>query len=154
MLNKNQKLKKIISTENILPKYHFKKVKVKKGLAGMGLYADEFIKKGSKIIQYVGDILTDKECENMKDDGERERYIFWIKKDHNIDGYPKWNIARYANHSCDGNSESQMHAKEIYLFATKNIQAGEEITFDYGEEYVKEFLFNKCMCGAKKHLYH
>lgn len=139
-----------ISEKKKLPAHHFKKVKVKNGLAGQGLFAGEDIKKGELIIEYVGKILTDEEVK--KDSGNR--YIFSVGKNYNVDGSPKWNLARYCNHSCDGNAESEIKKKRIFMRAIKNIKEGEEITYDYGEEYVKEFLLDKCQCGAEKHLYH
>lgn len=132
-----------------LPDHHFKKVKVKKGLNGLGLFADEDIKKGELIIEYIGNILTDKETDKIPD----SRYIFSVSKNHNIDGTPRWNLARYCNHSCDGNAESDVKKKRVFVKAIKNIKTGEEITYDYGEEYFTEFLKGHCLCGAKKHLY-
>lgn len=132
-----------------LPEHQYKKLKVKKGLAELGLFADEQIKKGDLIIEYVGDVLTDKEIENFPEN----KYVFSVEKNFNIDGSSKKNIARYANHSCDPNAESEIKNKRVFLRAIKNISKGEEITFDYGEEYFKEFLLNKCNCGVEKHLY-
>lgn len=146
----SKNLKKFLNIKNKLPERQYKKLKVKKGLAELGLFADEKIKKGELLIEYVGKILTDKEIENLADN----KYIFSVKKDFNLDGSPKWNIARYANHSCEPNAESEIKNKKVFLRAIKNISKGEEITFDYGEEYVKEFLLDKCKCGTEKHLYH
>lgn len=143
-------LSNFLNLKKKLPKYQYKKVKVKKGLAELGLFADEKIQKGELIIEYIGNILTDKEIKEFPDN----KYIFSVAKDLNLDGYSKKNIARYANHSCNPNSESEIKNKRVFLRAIKNISKGEEITFDYGEEYVKEFLLNKCRCGAEKHLYH
>ncbi|MEA4910762.1 hypothetical protein SDC9_07743 [bioreactor metagenome] len=153
--NKNiQNFSKILNSffnlEKKLPAHHYKKVKVKKGLAELGLFADEDIKKSQLIIEYIGKTLSDKEIKKDPDN----KYIFSVEKDFNIDGSSKKNIARYANHSCDPNAESEIKNKRVFLRAIKNISKGEEITFDYGEEYVKEFLLNKCKCGSEKHLYH
>lgn len=132
-----------------LPDHHFKKVKVKKGINGLGLFAGEDIKKGEMIIEYIGNILTDAETDKIPD----SRYIFSVSKNHNIDGTPRWNIARYCNHSCDGNAESDVKKKRVFVRAIKNIKEGEEICYDYGEEYFVEFLKGHCMCGVEKHLY-
>lgn len=160
MKKKNKILKKIskfsktlaefLNLEKKLPEHHYKKLKVKKGLAELGLFAEEKIKKGELIIEYIGNVLTDKEVKNFPNN----KYIFSVEKNFNLDGSPKSNIARYANHSCNPNAESELKKKRVFLRAIKNISKGEEITFDYGEEYVKEFLLNKCQCGAEKHLYH
>lgn len=152
-LSKNVKAKlpskKGAVEKHFLPDHHFKNVKVKKGLNGLGLFAGENIKKGELIIEYIGNILTDKETDKIPD----SRYIFSISKNHNIDGTPRWNLARYCNHSCDGNAESEVKKKRVFMRAIKDIKEGEEIVYDYGQEYFQEFLLGKCMCGAEKHLY-
>ncbi len=121
--------------------------KVKKSTAGLGLFATENIKKGETIIQYLGVILNDEEaCKKIN-----SMYLFEVKKNVNIDGSPRWNTARYANYSCDPNAESENRKNNIYIVATKNIKEGEEITFDYGEEFVNEHIKPKgCRCGTKK----
>ena len=141
--------KKNAAEKHHLPDHHFKKVKVKKGINGLGLFAGEDIKKGELIIEYIGNILTDKETDKIPD----SRYIFSVSKNHNIDGTPRWNIARYCNHSCNPNAESDVKKKRVFVKAIKNIKEGEEICYDYGEEYFVEFLKGHCMCGAAKHLY-
>ena len=143
-------LKFFLNPKEKLPKHHYKKVKVRKGLAELGLFAHEDIKKGELIIEYIGSVISDKETK----ENPENKYIFSIEKDLNLDGSTKKNIARYANHSCHPNAESEIKNKRVFLRAIKNISKGDEITFDYGEEYVKEFLLNKCKCGAEKHLYH
>lgn len=133
-----------------LPDHHFKKVKVKRGLAGLGLFAGEDIKKGEMIIEYIGNILTKEEADKVT----TCQYLFEITRNHTIDGSPRWNIARYANHSCDGNAESDVKKKRVFVKAIKNIKEGEEIVYDYGEEFVKEYIAPYgCNCTSKKHLY-
>lgn len=148
-LTKNISKKKSATEKHFLADHHFKKVKVKRGLNGLGLFADEDIKKGEMIIEYIGNILTDKETDKIPD----SRYIFSVSKNYNIDGTPRWNLARYCNHSCDGNAESDVKKKRVFIKAIKNIKKGDEIVYDYGEEYFVEFLKGRCLCGAEKHLY-
>ena len=133
-----------------LPNHHFKVVKVKRGLAGLGLFAGEVIKKDELIIEYIGEILNKEEAEK-KTSGQ---YLFEVSRNKTIDGSVRWNIARYANHSCAGNAESEIKKGRVFVKATKNIKEGEEIVYDYGEEFVKEFIAPYgCRCIAKKHLY-
>ena len=120
---------------------------VKRSSAGLGLYATEKIKKGETIIEYVGNIIDDEQASKKS----KCMYIFEVKKNVNIDGSPRWNIARYANYSCDPNAESENNRGRIYIVATKNISVGGEITFDYGEEHVNEHIKpHGCLCGTKK----
>ena len=114
---------------------------VKRGVSGFGLFATDDIKKEEVIIEYIGNIIDDKEAERRG----HTMYIFEVKKNVNIDGSPRFNIARYANYSCDPNAESENRKNRIYIVALKDIKKGEEITFDYGEEFVKEFIIpNGC----------
>lgn len=133
-----------------LPDHHFKMVKVKRGLAGLGLFAGEDIKKGELIIEYIGNILPKEEADKKT----TSQYLFEVSRNKTIDGTPRWNIARYANHSCDGNAESDITKGRVFVKAIKNIKEGEEIVYDYGEEFVKEHIAPYgCNCTAKKHSY-
>lgn len=120
---------------------------VKKGLSGLGLFAEVDIKKDKKIIEYVGPILTDKECEK-----KGGKYLMRIDPDVNIYGSSRENIARYANHKCKPNAEALSVGKRVYVFAKKNIKAGEEIGYDYGKEYYDAYIKPYgCKCGSDKH---
>lgn len=133
-----------------LPAHHFKLVKVKRGISGLGLFALEDIKKGEMIIEYVGNVLNDEQVLNVKSN----QYLFEVGRNRTIDGSVRSNIARYCNHSCDGNAESEIKKGRVFILATKNIKEGDEIVYDYGEEFVKEFIAPKgCRCSAKKHKY-
>ncbi len=136
--------------ERELPDHHFKKVKVKRGLDGLGLFAGETIKKGELVIEYIGNILNKEEADAIKGG----MYLFEVTRNKTIDGSVRWNIARYCNHSCDGNAESEIKKGRVFIKATKTIKEGEEIVYDYGEEFVKEFIAEKgCRCTSKKHSY-
>ena len=82
------------------------------------------------------------------------QYLFEITRNKTIDGPPRWNTARYANHSCTPNAESDVKKGRVFVIAIKNIKNGEEIVYDYGEEFVKEHIGpHGCRCVAKRHLY-
>lgn len=138
------------SHADTLPDHHFKKVKVKRGLAGLGLFAAEPIKKGELIIEYIGEILTKAEADKIT----TNQYLFEVSNKKTINGAVRWNIARYANHSCDGNAESDVRKGRVFMKAIKQIKEGEEIVYDYGEEFVNEYIAKYgCNCSATKHLY-
>lgn len=123
---------------------------IKKSAAGMGqgLFATAPFKKGEFVIEYTGKKISTKEADELT-----TRYLFEIDKDWTIDGSPRSNIARYINHSCDPNCESDTVDGKIIITAIKDIQPGEELSFDYGEEYYNEFIKPKgCRCGAAKHM--
>ncbi len=126
-----------------------KKVMVKRGVSGLGLFAGEDIKKGDFVIKYTGKLISTKEADKLN-----TRYLFQIDDDYTIDGSGRDNIARYINHFCKPNLEAQIEAGEIVFHALKDIKAGDELGFDYGREYFEEFIKPKgCACGSEKHLY-
>lgn len=135
-----------------LPDHHFKLVKVKRGLAGLGLFAGEDIKKGEHIIEYIGNILTKEEADKIT----TNQYLFEVNRSKTIDGSVRWNIARYCNHACEeaANAESDIKKGRVFIKAIKNIKQGEEIVYDYGEEFVNEYIAPYgCRCVAAEHSY-
>lgn len=111
------------------------KVQVRRSKTGLGLFAMEPIPKGKKIIEYVGNVLT-----NEPDDATNGLYIFNINKKVDIDGAPRWNTARYMNHSCRPNAESDTYKDHVWIKSRKKIMLGDEITYDYGKEYWNEYI--------------
>ena len=123
-----------------------KQLKVKKSSAGLGLFTLEDIKKGSYILDYTGELITQEEA-----DRRGGRYLFEINSKWTIDGKGRENKARYINHSCDPNCETDIVGRRVKISAIKNIKAGEELTYDYGEEYFDEFLKPMgCRCAYCK----
>lgn len=109
------------------------KLKVKKSLAGLGLFADEDIPSGKRIIEYVGKV-----CPSTNE--KENKYIFNVSSKIDIDGSPRYNTARYINHSCDPNAESQVKKGHVWICSVKDIKKGEEINYDYGEDYFEKIL--------------
>jgi uncharacterized protein len=74
--------------------------------------------------------------------------MFEINSRWTVDGSVRSNIGRYANHSCRPNAESALRRGKVILRAIKAIEPGEEITYDYGEEYFELFIKpNGCRCA-------
>lgn len=118
------------------------KLKVKKGISGKGLFAEEDIPKGVCLIEYIGKNVPEKEQYTI-----RSKYLFAVGKSGMINGNIPENTAKYINHSCKPNSEIEEHKGRIFIFSIKKIKAGEEINYDYGEEYFDEYFKNgKCRC--------
>ena len=111
-----------------------------------GLYAAKDIKDRTKIIEYKGKILTKKQVEeNPKFDNERAIYLFNINKKYDLDGDFKYNTARLINHSCDPNCEVYGTGLKVWVYAIRDIKKGEELSYDYGFGYdrdYKDFLVN------------
>ncbi len=109
---------------------------------GLGLFAMRTIKKGEFIVEYQGELISAVEAETRS-----TRYLFEIDDDYTIDGSTRDNIARYMNHLCEPNVEAEIEAGEIRFYALRDIQAGEELGYDYGKEYVDAFIKpHGCKC--------
>jgi len=112
---------------------------------GIGGFARFDILAGTRIIEYVGEIISKQEslarCERNNE------YIFAIDDAHDLDGNVDWNPARFLNHSCEPNCEAQFVDGHIWFVAIRNIRAGEEITFNYNYD-LEDYREHPCRCGA------
>ncbi|XP_057969982.1 histone-lysine N-methyltransferase ASHH3 isoform X1 [Malania oleifera] len=139
--------------------FHHRPVKkmklVKTEKCGSGIVADENIKKGEFVIEYVGEVIDDITCEErlwkMKHRGETNFYLCEINRDMVIDATYKGNKSRYINHSCCPNTEMQKWRIDgetrIGIFATRDISRGEHLTYDY--QFVQFGADQDCHCGAE-----
>jgi uncharacterized protein len=116
-----------------------KPYRIGRSKTGLGLFATQKIRKGDKIIRYVGPMLDSK---NKKHDDIDNKYLFEINNRWTIDGSTRKNIARYINHACRPNAESDVNSRKrkVVIRAIKTIEPGEEINYDYGTDYFKIFL--------------
>ena len=115
-----------------------------------GLSAATNIKKGQKIIQYKGKKVSIHKVEtDPKYDNEKEIYLFNLNKKYDLDGDFKFNTARLINHSCNPNCEVLEDNKKLWIFAMRDIKKNEELTYDYGFSFDKDYKQYVCKCGAK-----
>ncbi len=112
--------------------------RVGRSRTGLGLFATEPIAKGSIIAYYRGQKITAEESERREARGNR--YLYEINSKWVVDGSNRRNLARYANHSCRPNCESDTRGHTIFIRAIRNIQPGDEITYHYGKNYFDMFL--------------
>jgi hypothetical protein len=125
-----------------------KPYRVGRSKTGLGLFATKPIKKGAKIVRYFGPLLDSKK---KKDDAIENKYLFELTNRWTIDGSVRANIARYINHGCRPNAESDVkpRKRKVVIRAIKNIEPGEEINYDYGTDYFKAYLKPiGCKCDA------
>jgi hypothetical protein len=116
-----------------------KSFRVGKSKTGLGLFAVREIKKGEFIVQYRGEKLRNEEADRRADRGNK--YLYEINSRWTIDGKSRKNVARYANHSCRPNAESDvLRGHKIIIRAIKKILPGEEILYDYGKDYFNLIL--------------
>ena len=127
------------------------------GIHNRGLFAKKDIPKGTRIIEYVGEKLTHAQSEKRgiehdeqaRESGDGTVYMFTLNKRYTIDGNVPWNTAKYANHSCEPNAETDIIKGRIWLIALRGIEKGDEIVYDYNFdiEYYEDY---PCLCGSKK----
>ena len=125
-----------------------KPYRVGRSRTGLGLFATKPIKKGAKIIRYFGPLLDSRK---KKDDAIENKYLFELNGRWTIDGSVRKNIARYINHACKPNAESDVNPRKrkVVIRAIKKIEPGEEINYDYGTDYFKAYLKPiGCKCAA------
>ena len=116
-----------------------------------GLYAKKDIAPGTRIIQYIGKLITKKQTENNdKFDNDKDIYLFNLNNRYDLDGDFKWNIARLINHSCDPNWEVEGTGLEIWVTSIRFIKKGEELSYDYGFGFDQDYKQFPCKCGSKK----
>src|SRR5580693_2943725 len=120
--------------------------RVGRSATGLGLFATKPIKRGGTIATYRGRRISTAEAARREARGAR--YMFELNKRWTIDGSPRWNRARYINHSCEPNAEAIGRNGGIVIVAARRIEPGEEITYDYGQEYLDLFFKNACRCAA------
>jgi uncharacterized protein len=121
--------------------------RIGRAFTGLGMFATKRIKRNAYIATYRGRILPAEEADRREARGAR--YMFELTKKWTIDGSPRWNVARYINHSCRPNARPVTRNGGITIVASRLIEPDEEITYDYGKEYLAYFLENGgCKCAA------
>jgi uncharacterized protein len=132
-----------------------KYVNIKKSkIHNNGVFAKSDIKKDTKIIEYVGEKISKDEAENrvtqtINNANEQNGavYIFELDKETDIDGNVPYNHAKYINHSCNPNCETEIIDNEIWIIALKNIKKGEELFYNYGYD-IEDYEDHPCKCGS------
>jgi uncharacterized protein len=118
----------------------------KSAIAGRGLFTAQTIKQDRRIIQYTGEKITKAESDKRLREGNV--YIFALNERYDIDGKARRHKARYINHSCDPNCHVEKTSRTIWIVASRDICAGEELTYNYGYE-LTDALPHSCTCGAQ-----
>ena len=124
-------------------------------IQGKGVFAARSIRKGARIVEYTGERITHEEAEARYDDRSMSRhhtFLFTVDDETCIDGNAKTNVARFINHSCDPNCEALDMRNRIFIYASRAIKTGEELSYDYGYDLDISLRMAKkyypCRCGA------
>jgi uncharacterized protein len=118
---------------------------------GRGVYAMQFIAKGRRIIEYTGERVPWEAAPDDKNDPHT--FNFGLENGDVINAEVGGNDARWINHSCNPNCEAVEEDDRIFIYAMRNIQAGEELLYDYRmqiDEPITDAAKKKfaCHCGA------
>ena len=125
-------------------------------VAGMGAFATRPIRKGTRLIEYVGERIRQSVADARYDDDAMEHhhtFLFSVDAKTVIDASSGGNEARFINHSCEPNCEALLEGKRVFIEAIQNIEPGAELFYDYGlerdEPYQESWkeLYG-CKCGA------
>jgi SET domain-containing protein len=127
-------------------------------IQGTGAFATRTIRKGTRIIEYLGQRISWRTADKRYDDEKMSRhhtFLFTVDDRVVIDAGVDGNDARFINHSCDPNCEAVNERKRIFIEAVKTIPAGTELVYDYQYERMDDHTeederFYQCRCGSPK----
>ncbi|NUO39363.1 MAG: SET domain-containing protein-lysine N-methyltransferase [Gemmatimonadaceae bacterium] len=127
-------------------------------IQGKGAFAIRNIRKGTRLIEYLGQRISWRTADKRYDDEKMSRhhtFLFTVDDKTVIDAAVDGNDARFLNHSCDGNCEAITDRKRIFIEARRNIKAGDELLYDYQYERTDDHTeedekFYACRCGSPK----
>ena len=125
---------------------------------GRGVYAIMPIKKGARVIEYLGERISHGEADaryEKKGDDDGHTFLFIASNRTVIDAAVDGNDARFINHSCNPNCETVIENSRVFIDAIRNIKVGEELGYDYqltweSTDDPAELALYACRCGAKK----
>jgi SET domain-containing protein len=121
------------------------------GVHGRGVYTMQFVPKGRRIIEYTGERVSWEAAPD--DDNDPHTFNFGLDNGAVINPEVGGNDARWINHSCNPNCEAIEEDDRVFIYAMRNIQAGEELLYDYRmqiDEPITDAVKKKfaCHCGA------
>jgi uncharacterized protein len=127
-------------------------------LHGRGVFALRRIRKGTRVLEYLGDRLSHRQADRRyehKNISDNHTFLFIVDRSVVIDGGVNGNDARFINHSCDPNCESLIDDRRVFIEAIRTIRPGEELTYDYqiGRDRNDPANIDEifaCHCGAGK----
>jgi len=119
------------------------RISVKRGLSGLGLFAEVAIPRGEFVIEYWGRVVSDDEADIVGG-----KYLFRIDGGKTILGNHRENLARLMNHACKPNCEAELDGTRIFIYTRRKVKAGEELAYDYGKEYFDDHIGIACRCNS------
>ena len=101
---------------------------------GRGAFALRRIRKGTRIVEYLGERVSHREADRRyqdRDSRDNHTFLFIVDARTVIDAGTGGNDARFINHSCKPNCETVIESKRVYIEAIRTIEPGEELNYDY-----------------------
>ncbi|HEX5749372.1 MAG TPA: SET domain-containing protein-lysine N-methyltransferase [Archangium sp.] len=125
-------------------------------IQGRGAFATRPIRKGARIIEYVGERISQAVADERYDDTAMSRhhtFLFNVDEDTVIDAAHEGNDARFINHSCAPNCQAFLEGDRIFIYALRDIPLGEELCYDYSYDRTEDMgpeeeALYVCRCGA------
>lgn len=125
-------------------------------IEGLGAFATRPIRRGARLIEYRGERISTSEADGRYEGGAASNprvLLFTVDERTVIDGGVHGNEARFINHSCDPNCESVTRARRVWVYALRDIEPGEELTYDYNltgdeDDPVAQAAEYPCRCGS------
>jgi uncharacterized protein len=127
-------------------------------IQGRGVFARVDIPRGTRLIEYTGERISNAEADRRYEDelmGRHHTFLFILNNRTVIDAAKGGNISRYINHSCDPNCVAWIEGQHIWIDAERDIRKGEELTYDYEYDFlpgytVEDLELYRCECGKRK----
>jgi hypothetical protein len=127
-------------------------------ISGRGAFALRDIKKGERLIEYVGERISHAVADARYDDESMKShhtFLYSVSRRTVIDASVGGNDARFINHSCDPNCEAVIEKSRVFIYAKKPMRAGEELMYDYGyerdgTETAEDERRYACRCGTAR----
>ena len=125
---------------------------------GRGVFALRRIPKGTRIIEYKGKLITDKEADRRYSrvhEHSPHTMLFSLEGGWVIDATRRGNSARWINHSCAPNCDIEEEGRRVFIESRRDIQPGDELTYDYnlqiGEKHTRAAKReHACFCGSRR----
>jgi uncharacterized protein len=117
----------------------------KSHIHGTGAFAVQPIARETRIIEYTGERISKAES-TLRCEANNE-FIFTLNDSEDLDGSVAWNLARFINHSCEPNCDAELIDDRVWIVANRDINAGEEVSFNYGFDLV-DYREPPCQCGS------
>ncbi len=130
----------------------------KSSIHGRGVFALMAIPKGSRLIEYTGKRISHEVADDLygeEQENSPHTMLFSVDKHTVIDATHTGSSARWFNHSCAPNCEAADDEGRIFIETTRNIEAGDELSYDYNlllEEAHTPAVkrANPCYCGMRR----